>query len=51
VAFLTFLCVISSTLGPTPPPIQWVTGALSLRVKWPGHEADISPPSSAEVKE
>jgi len=27
------------------------TGALSLRVKRPGCEADHSPPSSAEVKE
>jgi hypothetical protein len=23
-------------LGPTQPPIQWVLGALSLGVKWPG---------------
>jgi hypothetical protein len=37
-------------LGPTQPPIQWVPGALSPGVKWPGHEADYSPPSSAEVK-
>jgi len=32
------------------PPIQWVLGALSLGLKRPGHEADNSPPSSAEVK-
>jgi hypothetical protein len=32
------------TLGPTQPPIQWVLGTLSLRVKQPGHEADHSPP-------
>jgi hypothetical protein len=31
-----------------PPSLQ---GALSLGVKWPGREADHSPPSSAEVKE
>jgi len=37
--------------GPTQPPIQWIPGALSLGVKWPGHEADHSPPSSAEIKE
>jgi hypothetical protein len=37
--------------GPTQPPIQWVPGAISLEVKRPGHEADRSPPSSAEVKE
>jgi hypothetical protein len=36
--------------GPTQPPIQWVPGALSLGVKWPGREVDHSPPSSAEVK-
>jgi hypothetical protein len=38
-------------LGPTQPPVQWVTGALSLGIKWPVREADHSPPSSAEVKE
>jgi hypothetical protein len=34
-------------LGPT----QWVLGALSLGIKQLGHEADHSPPSSAQVKE
>jgi hypothetical protein len=38
-------------LGFTQPPIQWVRGVLSLVIKWPGCEADHSPPSSAEVKE
>jgi hypothetical protein len=38
-------------LGPTQPPIQWVPGALSLGVEWPGREADLLPPTSAEVKE
>jgi hypothetical protein len=33
-----------AALGPTHPPIQWVPGALSLRVKQPGREADHSPP-------
>jgi len=37
-------------LGPTQPPIHWVPGALSQGVKQLGHEADHSPPSSAEVK-
>jgi hypothetical protein len=38
------------TQGATQPPIQCVSGALSLRVKRPGrHEADHSPPSSGEV--
>jgi hypothetical protein len=32
-------------LGPTQSPVQWVSGVLS-----PGHEADHSPPSSAEVE-
>jgi hypothetical protein len=38
-------------LGPTRPPIQWVSASLSLGVKRPAHEADHSPQSSAEVKE
>jgi len=38
-------------LGPTQPPIQWILQALSLGVKQLGREADLSPPSSAEVKE
>jgi hypothetical protein len=33
-------------LETTQPPIQWVPGALSLWVKWPGLEADYSPPSN-----
>jgi hypothetical protein len=37
-------------LGPNQPPNQWVLGALSPGVKRPGHEADHSPPTSAEVK-
>jgi hypothetical protein len=37
-------------VGPIQPPIQWVPGALSLGVKWLGHEADHSSPTSAEVK-
>jgi hypothetical protein len=43
--------VFTSVLGPTQPPIQWVPGALSLGVKWPGREADHSLPYNAEVKE
>jgi hypothetical protein len=48
----TFLFTTTSrtALGPTQPPIQWVPGAPSLGVKWPGREADHSPPSSAKVK-
>jgi hypothetical protein len=36
-------------LGPTRPPIQWEPRALSLGVRRPGHEADLSPPFSAEA--
>jgi hypothetical protein len=32
------------------PSIQWVPGAISPGVKWPGSEAHHSPPSSVEVK-
>jgi hypothetical protein len=42
---------LHTPLGPTQPPIQWVPGALFLRVKRTGREADHSPPSSADVKE
>jgi hypothetical protein len=37
-------------LGPTPPPLQWVLGAVSPGVKRQGCEADFSAPSSVEVK-
>jgi hypothetical protein len=42
--------VSRTALGHTQP-IKWVPGVLSLGVKWAGHAADHSPPSSAEVKE
>jgi hypothetical protein len=42
--------VFRPALGPTQPPIQWVSGVLSPGVKArPGRDADHSPPSSAEV--
>jgi hypothetical protein len=37
-------------LGFTQPPIQCEQWALSAGVKRPGHEADHSPPASAQVK-
>jgi len=37
-------------LGPIQPPIQWVTGALSMGGKRPEREADHSPPSNSDVK-
>jgi hypothetical protein len=46
-----FTTVSRTALWPTQPPIQWVSGVVSLGVKRPGREADHSPPSSAEVKE
>jgi hypothetical protein len=45
-----FTTLFRTNLGPTQPPIQWVTGAFPLGVKWPRREADHSRPSSAEVK-
>ena len=36
-------------LGPDKPPIQWVSGALPSRVKWPWREADNLTPLSVEV--
>jgi len=37
--FLFSMCGLA--LGPTQPPIQWITGVLSLEVKWLGDEADL----------
>jgi hypothetical protein len=45
-----FTTVSISAVGPTQPPIQWVPGTLSLGLKWLGREADLSPPSNAEVR-
>jgi hypothetical protein len=47
-----FLIVTVSRLdlGPTDPPIKWVTVSLSPRIKRPGREADHSPPSISYVQ-
>jgi hypothetical protein len=47
-----FLLSIASrpVLGPTQTTIHWVLGAIYPGIKWPGPEADHSPPSSVEVK-
>jgi len=37
-----FTTVSRPVLGPTQPPIQWVSDSLSLAVKRPGREADQS---------
>jgi hypothetical protein len=47
---LKLITASRTALGPTQPPIQWVSGVLSLGVKRPGREADHSLPSSAEVR-
>jgi hypothetical protein len=41
---------VQTSSGAHPVPVQRVPGALSSGVKLPGHEADHSSPSSAEVK-
>jgi hypothetical protein len=46
-----FITASRTALEPTQPPIQWVPGGSFSGVKGPGHEADHSPPSNAEVKE
>jgi len=47
---LLFTIVCRPTLGSTQLPIQWVRGALSWGIKWPGHVAENLSPSDAEVK-
>jgi hypothetical protein len=37
-------------VGPTQPPFEGVPDVLSLGIKQPGHEVDLSPPASAKVK-
>jgi hypothetical protein len=39
-----------SALEPIQPSTEWVPGTVSPQVKRPGREDDLSPPSSAEVK-
>jgi hypothetical protein len=45
-----FTTVSRTALGLTRLPIQWLSGALSLRLKRPDREVDHSSPPSAEVK-
>jgi hypothetical protein len=48
---ISFFSIASRlAIGPTHPPIQWVLGPLSPKVKWQGCKADHSTPTSAEVK-
>jgi hypothetical protein len=46
-----FTTASRTALGTIQPPIQWVPEVLSPEVKWPGREADHTPPSSANVTE
>jgi hypothetical protein len=46
-----FTTASRTDLGPTQPPIQWVTGGSFPGVKRPGRKSDHSPPSSAEGQE
>jgi hypothetical protein len=50
VGIFLFTTAYRTALGPTQPPIQWISGVLSLGVRWPGREADHSTISSAEAK-
>jgi hypothetical protein len=44
-----FTSASNPALGPTQPPVQWISGALSLGVKRADREAEHPPPSSTEV--
>jgi len=44
--FSDFPHLFRAALGPTQPPVQWMPG-ISRSKKWPGRDADPSPPSSA----
>jgi hypothetical protein len=46
----SFATISRPALRPTQPPMKLVVGALSLGIKWSGHGAHHSPPSSAKVK-
>jgi hypothetical protein len=50
VKILLFSTESRTALETTKPPIKWVTGTSFTKVKWPGCEADHSPPSSVEIK-
>jgi hypothetical protein len=45
-----FFTVSRLAMWPTQSPIQWVQGGFCPRTKWPGHETEHSPSSSAKVK-
>jgi hypothetical protein len=41
---------VQTALGPTSLLIQWALELFTLEARWPGCEADHSPPSKAKVK-
>jgi hypothetical protein len=45
-----FSIMFSLVLGPTQPPLKWVSGAVAPHIKRPKREADHLPLSTAEVK-
>jgi hypothetical protein len=45
--FLSFKAC-GPAVGSTQPPVQWITVNVPIEVKWLGHKAVNSPPSSAE---
>jgi hypothetical protein len=47
--FSLFTTMSRAATGPTHPPIHLIPGTLSPEIKWPWHEADHLPPSSALV--
>jgi hypothetical protein len=47
--FFLFATASRPVVGPTQPPTQCITEAITL-VKLPGREANTSPPPTAEVK-
>jgi hypothetical protein len=48
--FFLFFTASRPNLGPTRPLSDGYQPALSLGVKWQGHEADHSPPSNAKIR-
>jgi hypothetical protein len=48
--FFPFATASRLALVPSHPPIQWVPGTFSLGIRWPGRDANHSPPVNAEVK-
>jgi hypothetical protein len=50
VSDFSLLYSVQTGSGTPQPPRLWLSGSLSLGVKWPGCEAGDSPPSNSEVE-